>query len=187
MAPSLAIARKRRAVTILIAVVGLAVLVSFWFAKRSTYSLRLTTCFQNASGVSAGTTVKLAGVVVGRVNNVRAQPTEPACPAAVAMELQTPYQLKIPQDAIASIASDGIFSPDYLAIDVSHATGSAIGNGGRLPSKESERFTAATVDRMLKGIEFVKQLSDEEKKAELQQKKSSTHPRQSPSKPPQSK
>ena len=166
----------RRAVTILILVVGLAVVVSFWFSKHATYSLRLTTtCFQNASGLNAGTVVKLAGVEVGRVNSVRARPTEPDCPAAVTMELQTPYQLNIPRDAIAAIASDGIFGPEYLSIDVSHASAAAIESGGRLPGKEAERFTAGTVDRMLKGIELMKQLSDEERKGEVQHNQNS-HP-----------
>ena len=174
--------QKRHVVTILILVVGLAVLGSFWFAKYSTYSVRLTTCFQNASGLRAGTVVKLAGVEVGRVNSVRAQPTEPDCPAAVTMELRTPYELSIPRDAIATIASDGILGPEYLAIDVSHASAPAIQSGGRLPSKEAERFTAGTVDRILKGIEVMKQLADEERKTEPRQEDPS-HSGPPPSRP----
>lgn len=180
-------ARERRAVSILIVVVGLITLGSFWILKPSRYSLRLITCFQNASGVNKGTIVKLAGVEVGRVNSVRAQPTIPTCPASVAMELQTSYQLTIPRDAIASITSDGTFNAVYIEIDISHASALAVEDGGRLPSKESERFTAGTVDRVLKGVELVKQLSDEEKQTELQGSESSSHPRHSPSQPPPSK
>jgi ABC-type transporter Mla subunit MlaD len=95
------------------------------------------------------------------------------------MELQTPYQLRIPRDAIATIASDGILGPAYLAIDASRASAPAIQNGGRLPSKEAERVTAGTVDRMLK--EMVKQLSDEQRKGEVHQ-----NDRSSPSGPPPS-
>jgi len=65
--------------------------------------------------------------------------------------------------------------PEYLSIDVSHASAAAIESGGRLPGKEAERFTAGTVDRMLKGIELMKQLSDEERKGEVQHNQNS-HP-----------
>jgi hypothetical protein len=79
------------------------------------------------------------------------------------MELRTPYELKIPEDSVASTATGGILGETYLEIDVSGASGSPIQSGGQLPSKESLKFTAATVERALKAVELLKQLLDEEK------------------------
>jgi len=126
-------------------------------------SLLLNTCFQDANGLHPLAKVRLAGVEIGTVRSVRAQPTDKACPAAVEMKLQAPYELKIPSDGIASTATAGILGETYLEIDVSRASGPPVLSGGRLPSKETSKFTAATADRMLKGVELLKQLSDEEK------------------------
>jgi ABC-type transporter Mla subunit MlaD len=87
------------------------------------------------------------------------------CPGSVVMELRTPYELKIPSDSVASTATAGILGETYLEIDVTQASGPPISNGGQLPSKESVKFTAATVDRALRAVELTKQLLEEEKKS----------------------
>ena len=160
-----------RWVTVLIVLVGLTALAAFLFLRLPADSLRLNTCFQNANDLRPGARVQVAGVDVGTVRDVRAQPNNKACPAAVAMELRTPYELKIPNDSVASTATAGLLGETYLEIDASAASGPPVKSGGLLPSKESVRFTAATVDRALKAVdERVKQLSEEEKK------NSSAHP-----------
>jgi phospholipid/cholesterol/gamma-HCH transport system substrate-binding protein len=149
-------------VTILIVAIGLGALGVFWIQKLSFGpSLRLSACFQDVDGLRAGAKVRLAGVDVGAVRNVRAQPTDKLCPGAVEMELRTPYELKIPRDSVASIATAGVLGETYLEIDASGASGPPIQAGGQIPSKESVKFTPATVDRILK--EFANRLSDEEK------------------------
>ena len=72
------------------------------------------------------------------------------------MELQTHYELKIPEDSVASTATAGILGETYLDIDVSAASGPPIVSGGRLPSKESTNFTAATVDRVVEAVKAFK-------------------------------
>ena len=159
--------RSSRWVTILIVSVGLLALASFSFLRFSGGpSLRLKTCFQDVNGLRAGAKVKLAGVDVGTVRDVRAQPMDKACPGAIAMELRTPYELKIPADSVASTATAGILGETYLEIDISGASGPPIESGGRLPSKESVKFTAATVVQALKKLE--KQISDTEKSCSAQ-------------------
>src|SRR5260370_36797166 len=96
-------------VTFLIVSVGLLALASFWLLKITTgASLRLRTCFQNVSGLRSGAKVRLAGVDIGIGGDVRVQPTNKTCPAAVEMEIQTPYELKVPQDSVASTATAGL-------------------------------------------------------------------------------
>jgi ABC-type transporter Mla subunit MlaD len=148
--------------TFLIVAVGLVALVGFPLLKiRFGPSLRLKTCFHDVSGLRPGAKVRVAGVDVGRVQYVHAQPLDKACPAAVAMELRTPYELKIRNDSVASTASEGVLGETFLEIDVSGASGPPIQDGGQLPSRESERFTPATLERTLK--ELLKQRSDADK------------------------
>ena len=123
-------------VTIGIIVVGLAVLVVFSVLKSTLPApFRLKACFQNAEGLRNGAEVRLAGVDIGLVRQVRAQPMEQSCPASVEMEIETPYELKIPRDSVASTAKAGLLGDTYVEIDSSHASGPAIDNGGQLPSR----------------------------------------------------
>jgi ABC-type transporter Mla subunit MlaD len=163
-----ALPRNRRWATVLIFSVGLLALVGFLQGKIQTGpSLRLNTCFQDVSGLRAGAKVQVAGVEVGAVRDVRAQPMDKACPGAVEMDLHTPYELKVPMDSVASTANVA-FGGTYLEIDISGTSGPPIQNGGRLPSKESVKFTAETLDRALEAAELLKQLSDEEKASNSQ-------------------
>jgi ABC-type transporter Mla subunit MlaD len=151
-----------RWVTVSIVSAGVFVLGVLLFPKLSFGpSLRLTTCFQDVSGLRRGARVRLAGVDVGTVREVRAQPTDKGCQGAVDMDLRTPYELRIPNDSVASTATAGILGETYLEIDVSGASGPPIQSGGQLPSKESEKFTPATFERALK--ELLKQRPEEEK------------------------
>jgi len=161
------VAQPRRGpwVTILIVAVGLGALAVFWLPKLSFGpKLRLGTCFQDVNGLRAGAKVRLAGVDVGAIRNVRARPTDRACPGAVEMELRTPYELKIPQDSVASIATAGVLGETYLEIDVSGASGPPIQTGGQLPSRESVKLSVEFADRAMSAVESLrKQLSDVEK------------------------
>ena len=68
--------RGGRWVTVLIVSVGLFALAGFSFLKfSSSPSMRLETCFQDVNGLRRGSKVLLAGVDIGVVREVRAQPT----------------------------------------------------------------------------------------------------------------
>lgn len=154
-------ARSRRWLTVLIVLIGLSTLVGFLLLRISAgHSLRLRTCFQDANGLGRGSKVRLAGVDIGFIREVRAQPTDKACPGAVEMEIRTPYELRIPKDSVASTATAGVLGPTYLEIDVSGASGPPVQGGGQLPSRESVKFT----DQALRAIESLKQrFADQEK------------------------
>jgi ABC-type transporter Mla subunit MlaD len=157
--------RSGRWVTIAVVSAGVLVLGVFLFPKLLFRpSLRLTTCFQNVSGLRRGATVRLAGVDVGTVREVRAQPNDKACLAAVEMEIRTPYELRIPKDSVASTATAGLLGETYLEVDASAASGPPILADGQLPSKERTDLTAAAMGRALKAIdELTKRLADTEK------------------------
>ena len=171
--------------TFVIVSAGVLALSVFLFPKLSLGpSLRLRACFQDVSGLRRGAKVRLAGVDVGTVREVRAQPTDRSCPGAVDMDLRTPYELRIPKDSIASTATAGILGETYLEIDVSGASGPPIQSGGLLPSRESEKFTPATLERVLK--ELLKQRPDEQQKGPVQPPKTPSDAMPSPGSPPSS-
>jgi len=87
----------RRIILAAIIVLGLA-LVFLTVAKHSSHHLLLKTYFQDAHGLRAGAPVRVAGVDVGRVTEVRVRPELKEHAAEVRMSLQTPYELKIPED-----------------------------------------------------------------------------------------
>ena len=173
--------RGGRWATVLIVSVGLLALASFSLLKLSARrSMRLETCFQDVNGLRAGMKVRLAGVEVGFVRAVRAQPANRTCPGEVEMEIRTSYELTIPNDSVASIATAGLLGETYLEIDVSQASGPPVRTGGRLPSKESVRFTAASLDQALRALELLKQLSDEQRNRNAQPSKTRPDAKPSP-------
>jgi phospholipid/cholesterol/gamma-HCH transport system substrate-binding protein len=179
-----ALPQRRRWVMVLIVLVGLLALAGFLLGKISTGpSLRLNACFQDVNGLRKGSRVRLAGVDIGVVREVRAQPSNKACPGAVEMKVSTPYQLRIPQDSVASTAAAGVLGETYLEIDVSGASGPPIQSGGRLPSKEGVKFTAI-VDQALKKLQ--QQITDAEKNCVAQPGDSHSRAKPSPKSSPSS-
>src|SRR5579872_5126639 len=82
--------------------------------------------FANAMSLRAGAPVRLAGVDIGSVKSVRAQPEMKEAPAAVVMVLNPSYKLKIPSDATASLETAGVLGQTYVEIDARHASGAPI-------------------------------------------------------------
>jgi ABC-type transporter Mla subunit MlaD len=122
---------SRRWLTALIVLIGLGTLASFLLPKISIgRSLRLETCFQDVNGLRRGSRVRSAGVDIGVVRQVRAQPANKACPGAVEMEIRTPYELRIPEDSVASTATEGLLGATFLEIDVSGTSGPPVRIGG---------------------------------------------------------
>ncbi|PYX91209.1 MAG: hypothetical protein DMG71_20745 [Acidobacteria bacterium] len=113
-----------------------------WPASRLFYSqLVLTTCFRDAGGLQAGAEVRIAGVQVGRIRKVRAQPENHDCPAFIEMALTTPYELKVPGDSITTTQTTGVLGGTYLEIDSSGASGPPVRSGAELKSRQAERVT----------------------------------------------
>jgi len=105
------------------AIVGLFVLAGFLafvymslqlgefsvFSMEKTYSVRAT--FGNVSGLKRGALVEMAGVNVGKVSNISLGEGDRA-----RVELQLNNGVKITEDAIASIKTQGIIGDKYIKI-----------------------------------------------------------------------
>lgn len=128
-------------------VVVTLVLVLLVVRPRSPFrhKLVLKAYFTDAEGLRAGAPVRLAGVDVGIVRSVRARPEMKDAPAEVIMTLDPPYDLKIPDDSLVSVESDGVFGPAFVEIEVKSASGPPVRPGAVLKTIPTEHLTTEQI------------------------------------------
>ena len=68
--------------------------------------------FANAGGLNTGGSVMMAGVTVGRVDDIRLDPSDYS--AIVTMRIMSPVQL--PADTMASIKTSGLLGDKFIAL-----------------------------------------------------------------------
>jgi phospholipid/cholesterol/gamma-HCH transport system substrate-binding protein len=120
-----------------IAVVAISVTV----AKPFNHRLDLKCYFKDAQGLRAGAEVRVAGARVGSVTSVKVRPELRDQPVEVSMTLNTPYDLKIPSDAVVTLETAGVLGEIFPEINVQRATGAPVPNGGVLSSQEMVSIT----------------------------------------------
>lgn len=86
--------------------------------------------FANAGGIKAGSTVVIAGVNVGRVKGVTLEDYQ------AKIVLDFPMDVKIQEDAIASIKTRGLIGDKYIEITPG-GSDELIGPGGRIRDTQS--------------------------------------------------
>ena len=103
------------------AIVGvLVVILAVWFvvfawnrtgggAKAG--SIHVTAIFPNASGVTSGTDVRVAGLKIGSVTGLALDPQSYQVKVEMAIDPQT----KLPADSSASITSEGLLGSTFIA------------------------------------------------------------------------
>ena len=128
----------RKAVFALIIIVPLVALAALLMVRVSGFHQELKSCFDDVRGLKTGAVVRLAGVDVGIVRSVRAQPQSKGCPAEVDVELSTAYPMAVPRDAVTEIDTAGVLGESFVGIDVSHASEAPIENYGYLVSKPAK-------------------------------------------------
>jgi ABC-type transporter Mla subunit MlaD len=139
----------RKVVLVLIVAVGfLAVLM---IARPYSHRLLLKTYLGDAHGLRRNAQVRIAGVEVGTVTDVRARPDLPDGSAEVTMSLHTDYDLRVPDDATVTADQAGILGETFLEIDVHGATGPPAHSGEVLKSRSSNGPTTQ---------EFLEHLAD---------------------------
>ena len=117
--------------------VGMLVIlgICLWLLTRDrTQSLSVRTSFQNADGLRAGAHVRVDGVDLGQVKEVRVGGRSGKQGVEVRMVLRAPYALAIPSDSVASLQTDGVLGPTFVEIDTSKANGPPIDQNGLLTS-----------------------------------------------------
>jgi phospholipid/cholesterol/gamma-HCH transport system substrate-binding protein len=129
----------RKIALVIIVVVGvLGIAVLFGRAKLWNHELELRTYFQDAQGLRPGAQVRMAGVDVGTVREVRVRPDLKQSPAEVVMVVSTPYELKIPRDSTVSLAPAGVLGEMFAQIEIEGASGAPANSGTILKSRRTE-------------------------------------------------
>lgn len=103
------------------AIVGLLVVVlAIWFVMfawartgggQQAGSTHIAALFANASGLSAGTDVRVSGLKVGSVTGLTLDPQS----YQVKVEIALNPSVKIPADSTASVTSDGLLGSNFVA------------------------------------------------------------------------
>lgn len=111
-------------------------------AKPSQPHLTVKCYFQDAQGLHAGARVRMAGVEVGTVTSVRVRTELRDNPAEVVMLLQTPYELKIPNDSVVALETAGVLGEVFPEIEVRGASGPPLLADGVLRTRISDAPTS---------------------------------------------
>ena len=68
--------------------------------------------FTNAGGLHAGSSVLLSGVTVGRVEEIRMEPSD----FSAIVTLRLPSSLRLPSDSMASIKTSGLIGDKFVSL-----------------------------------------------------------------------
>ena len=143
----------RKLVLVAIVVVPIVALVMLFGRTRlAGQNIMLKAYFQDARGLRSGSAVRLAGVEIGTVTSVRARPERRESPAEVAIAVNTPYELKIPNDSTVSLETEGLVGGTFAEISVQNASGPPVGNGGILKTKLAENSSSQQLIERLEQI-----------------------------------
>jgi phospholipid/cholesterol/gamma-HCH transport system substrate-binding protein len=114
------------------AILFLALKVGNLTSVSSAPGYRLQAAFDNIGGLKLRAPVKAAGVVVGRVENVRLDPQ--TYRALVTMRINQGYQFS--RDTIASILTSGLLGEVYIGLDAGGDT-QMLADGARIGKTQS--------------------------------------------------
>jgi len=99
---------------------------------RTTDGYKLEASFSNIGGLKARAPVKAAGVVVGRVENIRLDPQ--SYEAVVTITVDQRYRFS--KDTIASINTSGLLGEVYIGLDVG-GDPQTLADGGNIGKTQS--------------------------------------------------
>jgi phospholipid/cholesterol/gamma-HCH transport system substrate-binding protein len=114
------------------AIVFLALRVGNLTSLQSTPSYHINAPFDNIGGLKVRAPVKAAGVIVGRVEQVRFDPQ--VYRAVVVMKIDNGYQFS--KDTIASILTSGLLGEVYIGLDSGGDT-QMLADGGTITKTQS--------------------------------------------------
>jgi ABC-type transporter Mla subunit MlaD len=101
-----------RLTTILIIVVGVVTL-SLFFSRPKLYRQEFKAYFKNGQALRNGAEVRVAGIPSGIVKSVQIRPDHRDAPVEVVFEVQTTYQLPIPEDSIVRLGTGSILGNNF--------------------------------------------------------------------------
>jgi len=134
----------RVGITVIGASVTLAVLLFLMSGTAGLLTRRITlrSYFDNAEGLRQGAPVRLSGVDIGNVTNIRIVPdkSKQLTPVEVTMKVSTKYGYALHRDSVTSLETAGVLGETYLDIDSSQAVGPLATDGDQLPTQVHPDF-----------------------------------------------
>lgn len=136
------------------ALIGLlVVLIAIWFGwfafqrtggGRVPNAIKVNALFPNAAGINPGTDVRVAGIKIGQVSEVKLDPKTFQAEVALAIDPNS----KLPDDSSAAITSEGILGGTYMNL---------IPGGSSTPFKNGDEIldTQGSVDLMSMVGQFI--------------------------------
>ena len=134
----------RVGITVIVAslTLGLLLLLMSGTAGLFTPRVILKSYFDNAEGLRQGAPVRLNGVDIGNVTQIRIVPdkSKQLTPVEVTMKVTTKYDYDLRRDSVSSLETAGVLGETYIDIDSSQAVGGPIHDGDTLPTQVHPDF-----------------------------------------------
>ncbi|HTT22210.1 MAG TPA: MlaD family protein [Candidatus Sulfotelmatobacter sp.] len=129
-------------VTVVVAAIVLVVLVFLMSGTGGLFTQKiiLRSYFFDAQGLRVGAPVRLSGVDIGNVSQIRVVPNRPESPVEVTMKINTKFLFDIRNDSKTLLSTAGVLGETYINIDSSRATGPEVHNGSVLPTSEEPGY-----------------------------------------------
>jgi phospholipid/cholesterol/gamma-HCH transport system substrate-binding protein len=105
-----------------------------------TKKIILRSYFFDAQGLRIGAPVRLSGVDIGSVSQIRIVPNQPLAPVEVTMKINTKYRFNLRKDSKTLLSTAGVLGETYINIDSSTAVGPEVSNNDVLKSNEQTGY-----------------------------------------------
>jgi phospholipid/cholesterol/gamma-HCH transport system substrate-binding protein len=129
-------------ITVVAAIVVLAVLIILMSGSGGLFTpkLILRSYFFDAQGLRVGAPVRLSGVDIGNVSQIRIVPKQPLAPVEVTMKVNSKYRFSLRKDSKTLLSTAGVLGETYINIDSSTAAGPEVSNNDVLKSSEQSGY-----------------------------------------------
>ena len=156
----------RVGVTVIFATIVLGVLILLMSGSTGLFSKKLTLMayFDNAGGLRKGAPVRLEGVTIGNVKDIRIVSGRPLEPVQVIMRVGNKYASNIRKDSTASLSTAGVLGETFVDIESKLAKGppaqdgdalAAIGKADIFDMVKSGQGTLQNMDTLLKRLDRI--------------------------------
>jgi phospholipid/cholesterol/gamma-HCH transport system substrate-binding protein len=131
-----------------------------------TKKMDLKTYVDNASGLRVGAPVRLNGVDIGNVSEIRvvSDPAQHLTPVEVGMKVNTKYHYGLFKNSHTLLSTAGVLGETFIDIDSAEASGPEAVNGDTLPSSDvpqiqdvvrASQGTLQNMDALLKRLDRI--------------------------------
>ena len=131
-------------ITVIVSSLTLGFLLFLMSGTAGLFTPRITikSYFDNAQGLRQGAPVRLSGVDIGNVTNIRIVPDKDKqqTPVEVTMKVSTKYSYGMRRDSVTSLDTAGVLGETFLDIDSSQAIGGPVQDGDTLPTQVHPDF-----------------------------------------------